>query len=418
MVWRDIIAQSWDSLVRNRLRSVLTMLGIAWGLVTVVLLLGYGQSVGNSVVSAFLGIGNNVIMCWGGQTSMQAGGERAGKRIRFEYEDSQAIRNEVPLVKNVSLEDDDTYGFKSGNKVISISSKAIQYPYGEMRKLKVAEGRYFEESDFVEQRQVVIFGPNAAKKVFGNRNPVGEFVTMNGHSFEVIGILELKIQDSSNNGPDNENAFLPFETMRTIANLKYPDMIVFQPVSPELHQETLQAVRAVLARRHGFNPKDDKATPEWNTIEDSAELRNFSLGLQVVLGFIGALTLGVGGVGVMNIMLVSVTERTREVGVRKALGAKPRDIAWQFLIEALVLTFIAGALGMLASVAIAHMIPPMPLYSDMFKTANHEGDIILRTSQTVMFSAFFILTGVGVFSGMWPALKAAKMDPVVALRYE
>jgi putative ABC transport system permease protein len=174
----------------------------------------------------------------------------------------------------------------------------------------------------------------------------------------------------------------------------------------------------VLARRHGFNPKDDKATPEWNTIEDSAELRNFSFGLQVVLGFIGALTLGVGGVGVMNIMLVSVTERTREVGVRKALGAKPRDIAWQFLIEALVLTFIAGAVGMLASVAIAHLIPPMPLYSDMFKTANHEGDIILRTSQNVMFSAFFILAGVGVFSGMWPALKAAKMDPVVALRYE
>ena len=418
MVWRDIITQSWDSLVRNRLRSVLTMLGIAWGLVTVVLLLGYGQSVGNSVVSAFLGIGNNVIMCWGGQTSMQAGGERAGKRIRFEYEDAQAIRNEVPLVKNVSLEDDDAYGFKVGNKVISISTKAIQYPYGEMRKLKVAEGRYFEESDFVEQRQVVIFGPNAAKKVFGNRSPVGEFVTMNGHSFEVIGVLELKIQDSSNNGPDNENAFLPFETMRTVANLKYPDMIVFQPVAPELHKETLEAVRAVLARRHGFNPKDDKATPEWNTIEDSAELRNFSIGLQVVLGFIGALTLGVGGVGVMNIMLVSVTERTREVGVRKALGAKPRDIAWQFLVEALVLTFIAGAVGMLASVAIAHIIPPMPLYSDMFKTANHEGDIILRTSTTVMFAAFFILAGVGIFSGMWPALKAAKMDPVVALRYE
>jgi putative ABC transport system permease protein len=349
---------------------------------------------------------------------MQAGGERAGKRIRFEYEDAQAIRNEVPLVKNVSLEDDDTYGFKTGNKVISISTKAIQYPYGEMRKLRVAEGRYFEESDFVEQRQVVIFGPNAAKKVFGTRNPVGEFVTMNGHSFEVIGVLELKIQDSSNNGPDNENAFLPFETMRTIVNLKYPDMIVFQPVSPELHKQTLEAVRGVLARRHGFNPKDDKATPEWNTIEDSAELRNFSIGLQVVLGFIGALTLGVGGVGVMNIMLVSVTERTREVGVRKALGAKPRDIAWQFLIEALVLTFIAGAVGMLASVAIAHMIPPMPLYSESFKTANHEGDIILRTSQTVMFAAFFILAGVGVFSGMWPALKAAKMDPVVALRYE
>src|SRR5678815_4836486 len=144
MVFRDIIVQSWDSLVRNRLRSVLTMLGIAWGLVTVVLLLGYGQSVGNSIVGAFLGIGHNVIMLWGGQTSMQAGGERAGKRVRFEYEDAEAIRNDAPLTKNVSLEDDDIYGFKTGTKVISISTKAVQYPYAEMRKLKMAEGRYFE----------------------------------------------------------------------------------------------------------------------------------------------------------------------------------------------------------------------------------------------------------------------------------
>jgi putative ABC transport system permease protein len=418
MVFKDIILQSWDSLIRNRLRSVLTMMGIAWGLVTVVLLLGYGQSVGNSVVGAFMGIGNNVIMIWGGQTSMQAGGQRAGKRIRFEYEDAEAIRNEAPLVKNVSLEDDDIYGYKIGSKVISISTKVVQYPYAEMRKLNIAQGRYFEESDFVEQRRVVIFGPNAAKKVFGTRPPVGEYVGINGQQFEVIGVLELKIQDASNNGPDNENAFVPFETMRTLVNLKYPDMIVFQPVSPEMHKQALEQVRAVLARRHDYHPKDDKATPEWDTIEDSAELRQFSIALQVVLGFIGALTLGVGGVGVMNIMLVSVTERTREVGVRKALGARPRDIAWQFLIEALVLTFVAGAVGMLASVLIANAIPPMPLYGESFKTANHEGDIILRTSSTVMISAFCILAGVGIFSGMWPALKAAKMDPVVSLRYE
>jgi putative ABC transport system permease protein len=243
-------------------------------------------------------------------------------------------------------------------------------------------------------------------------------VGINGQQFVVIGVLDLKIQDASNNGPDNENAFLPFETMRNIANLKYPDMIVFQPVSPEMHLKAVEQVRAVLARRHSFHPKDDKATPNWNTIEDSAELRQFSLALQILLGFIGALTLAVGGVGVMNIMLVSVTERTREVGVRKALGARPRDIAWQFLVEALVLTFVAGAAGMLASVAIAHAIPPMPLYGEAFKTANHEGDIILQTSTHVMLSAFCILAGVGIFSGMWPALKAARMDPVDSLRYE
>ncbi len=418
MEFKDILLQSWDSLVRNRLRSILTMLGIAWGLVTVVLLLGYGQSVGSSVVGAFMGIGNNVVIMWPGQTSMQAGGQRAGKRILFEFEDVDAIRNEVPLVKNVSLEDDNVLGFKNGNKVISISTKSIQYPYGEMRKLKVSEGRYFEEADFTEMRKVVIFGPNAAKKVFGNRSPIGEWVSVLGQQFQVIGVLELKIQDASNNGPDNENAFFPIDTIRTMINIKYPDMIVFQPVSPEKDAETIEAVRAVLARRHSFHPKDDKATPEWNTVENSRELMKFSIALQAVLGFIGALTLGVGGVGVMNIMLVSVTERTREVGLRKALGARPRDIAWQFLTESLVLTFIAGVIGMLASVAIANAIPPMPLYSESFKTANNEGDIILKTSVSVMISAFLILTSVGIFSGMWPALKAAKMDPVDSLRYE
>jgi len=418
MEFKDIIFQSWDSLVRNRLRSILTMLGIVWGLVTVVLLLGYGQSVGNSVVGAFMGIGNNVLIMWSGQTSMQAGGQRAGKRVLFFYEDAEAIRKEVPLVKNVSLEHNNIYGFKSGARVISISSKAVQYPYGEMRKLKVAEGRYFEEADFLEQRRVVIFGPNAAKKVFGNRSPVGEYVGVLGQQFLVIGVLELKIQDASNNGPDNENAFFPFETIRAITNVKYPSMIVFQPVSPELDGEAMEAVRAVLARRHNFHPKDDKATPTWNTVENTRELMKFSVALQAVLGFIGALTLGVGGVGVMNIMLVSVTERTREVGLRKALGARPRDIAFQFLTESLVLTFLAGAVGMIASVAIANMIPPMPLYGDRFNTANNEGDIILKTSTGVMISAFLILTSVGIFSGMWPALKAAKMDPVDALRHE
>jgi putative ABC transport system permease protein len=418
MLLKEVIAHSWESLQRNRLRSILTMLGIVWGLATVVLLLGYGQSVGESVVGAFMGIGNNVIIVWQGQTSMQAGGQRAGRRIRFKYEDLQAIRDEVPLVKNVSAENDDNYAFKYGNRVVTVSTKAIQFPYGEMRKLNVSEGRFFEPGDFSEHRRVVIFGPNAAKKVFGGHPPVGEFVSINGAQFQVIGVLALKIQDSSNNGPDNENAFLPFETTGDIVDLRDPSMIVFQPITPELHKEALKAVRTVLAQRHGFDPRDEKSTPEWDTVENSEELQKFSFALQILLGFIGALTLGVGGVGVMNIMLVSVTERTREVGLRKAIGARPRDIALQFLTEALLLTFVAGIVGMLVAVALAHAIPPMPLYSEQFKTANHEGDIFLRTSGTVMITSFLILAGVGIFSGLWPALKAASMNPVEALRYE
>jgi putative ABC transport system permease protein len=235
---------------------------------------------------------------------------------------------------------------------------------------------------------------------------------------QVIGLLDTKIQDSGNNGPDNENAFMPFESMSDLNDKRDPEMIVFQPVTGLLHKAALGQVREVLARRHNFNPKDDKSTPEWDTVDDAIEVRQFGIALRLILGFIGILTLGVGGVGVMNIMLVSVTERTKEVGLRKALGARNFDIALQFLVEALVLTFAAGALGMVFSVGLAHAIPPMPLYSEMYKTANHEGDIFLRTSGSVMLTAFLILALVGVTAGLWPALKAARMEPIEALRYE
>ena len=414
----EIIRQSIESLLRNRMRSGLTMLGIIWGLVTVVLLLSYGQSLGAGILNGFLGIGNNVIMVWGGQTSMQAGGERTGKRVKFLDGDVEAVRDAVPFLKAVSAETDDGFSFKYGAKVVNIQSKAVDFPYGGMRRLNIAEGRYFEPADFTEHRAVVIFGPHAAQKLFNGFPPVGESVQIDGHSFQVIGVLQTKIQDSSNNGPDNENAFVPFDMMRDLENQRDPRSIVFQPTSPELHLKAIEAVRAVLADRHHFDPKDEKALESWDTIEDSKEMVQFSVALDLLLGIIGAMTLGVGGVGVMNIMLVSVTERTREIGLLKALGAHRKDILIQFLLESLTLTFIAGVVGMVLAFVVAWVIPPMPLYSDIYKTANHEGDIILHPSLTVTLVSFGILAVVGIVSGLIPALRASRMDPVAALRDE
>jgi putative ABC transport system permease protein len=414
----EIVRQSIESLLRNRVRSGLTMLGIVWGLVTVVLLLSYGQSLGDGIFKGFMGIGNNVIMFWGGQTSMQAGGERSGKKVKFLDGDVEAVREAVPFLKAVSAETDDGFSFKYGPKVVNIQSKAIEFPYGGMRRLNIAQGRYFEPADFTEHRAVVIFGPHAAQKLFNGFPPVGESVEIDGHSFLVIGVLQTKIQDSSNNGPDNENAFIPFDMMRDLANQRDPNMIVFQPAAPEMHLKAIEAVRAVLADRHHFDPKDEKAVGSWDTIEGSKEMVQFSTALELLLGIIGAMTLGVGGVGVMNIMLVSVTERTREIGLLKALGAHRKDILKQFLLESLTLTLIAGAVGMVLAVAVSYMVPPMPLYSDIYKTANHEGDIILHPSLMVMLVSFAILALVGIVSGLVPALRASRMDPVVALRHE
>jgi putative ABC transport system permease protein len=415
---REILVQSWQALRRNKTRSFLTMLGIVWGIAAVALLVAYGSGMRSVIVASFDAFGKGAVIAWPAQTSEQAGGERAGKHVVFEKADVDQIRAEATLVKTVCMESVRWLAISYEDRLANTAIRGVCPEYGEMRNEVPSQGRWLSAEDMMERRRVVFLGARLREKLFAGRPPVGETVRISGVRFTVVGTMDRKIQDSNYFNSDDECAWIPYTAAGDLWNTRYASVLVFEPVAPRFEKAAMQQVRAAVAKRQRFSPTDERAIMMFGREQFRPIIDAITIGLQTLFAFVGALTLGIGGVGVMNIMLVSVDERIREIGLRRALGARRRHIQAQFLSEALVLTLLGGAIGILLAYAISAAIGTLPFYGPLYEDTSGKGDIHLTISLATVMVSTFILLAVGVISGIVPALRASRLDPVMALRYE
>jgi putative ABC transport system permease protein len=414
----EIIKRVIENLRSYGKRSVMTIVGITWGIASYILLMAYGDDFHRALLLGMKYFGDNVAIVWNGQTSLQAGGGRAGRVVRTQPEDVDAIRQRCTLVKRASPEVYESLQLRWGDRMTMGGIRAVNEEYGSMRGMFMGEGRFLSAEDVASMRRVVVLGYDLKKKLFSQAPALDQDIFINGMRFSVIGVLRKKISLSSYFSDDDGCALIPIKVMGTMRDIRYNSVLVFQPVSGAMEAGAVRQVRQVLGDIHKFNPADEKALTIQVASEGLDIVNGLGLAIKGLLKVIGLLTLAVAGVGIMNIMLFCVQERTNEIGLLKALGARKRHIRLQFLGEALALSIAGGILGYVLAILLAHWIGVIPFLGPLFEDSSGQGDIHLIVNSRVFLTSFLTFIIIGLLSGTWPAIKASRLDPVEALRSE